>query len=76
MAHFALLKYPNSPSFIFLRSERKSFYRNCALAFAVAERELGIPALLDVEDLVQVSRFTNLLEYCKNIFKNCLKKTS
>ena len=74
MAHFALLKYPNSPSFIFLRSERKSFYRNCALAFAVAERELGIPALLDVEDLVQVSRFTNLLEYCKKKFKLSEKK--
>ena len=36
--------------------KHNSFHRNCALAFGVAEKELGIPALLDVEDLVQVSR--------------------
>ena len=28
------------------------FFRNCNLAFAIAESSLGIPSLLDVEDVV------------------------
>ena len=49
--------YQLHPPFnLYYKSGRNTFHRNCALAFGVAERELGIPALLDVEDLVQVSR--------------------
>lgn len=29
-------------------------FRNCGLAFRLAEDELGVPALLDIEDLVDM----------------------
>ena len=65
---FCALIHRYRPDLIdFAKLEPRDWVGNCNLAFTVAEKELGIPALLEVEDVVRRPDRLSILTYLSQV---------
>ena len=65
---FCALIHRYRPDLIdFAKLEPRDWVGNCNLAFRVAEQELGIPALLEVEDVVRRPDRLSILTYLSQV---------
>ena len=65
---FCALIHRYRPDLIdFAKLEPRDWVGNCSLAFKVAEHELGIPALLDVEDVIRRPDRLSILTYLSQV---------
>ena len=65
---FCALIHRYRPDLIdFAKLEPRDWVGNCNLAFTVAEKELGIPALLEVEDVVSRPDRLSILTYLSQV---------
>ena len=72
---FCALIHRYRPDLIdFAKLEPRDWVGNCNLAFRVAEQELGIPALLEVDDVVRRPDRLSILTYLSQV-KNLKKKS-